>query len=381
VKESAVSLSRLQIIESMIGFLNDGSMTFKEAARRAEAGLAGGESRPWGIHLAVLMTGFSSSFAIYRDGRAALLSAITALLVFRTGVLFLKSARLSGVFADFIKCTATFLVSGFFCLLAGVSVEACAIGALVIVAPGLTWVTAVSELADHDLVSGTSKLMRGGLTLLAMGTSYGICREGASHFFPSLALQAAPAAHPSFLTQILAMSMLTAGFSVLLDIPKRDYLAAFSIGLIGWLIARVLESPSSIILSVFSSSVFVGLASSAASRFLKSPLQIYAVPGILTLLPGMVGFLSFQSMVRGQFGVGVELSFKVFLLAGSIVFGLLSARLLTGDLAAVNDRPHGGEAGQDPSQDPSQDPFQDAFQEPRGNSTQESFAFMERRVI
>ena len=50
--------------------------------------------------------------------------------------------------------------------------EAYSIGGLVVLVPGLALTTAIAELADQNLVSGTAKLMQAVLTLLALGLAY-----------------------------------------------------------------------------------------------------------------------------------------------------------------------------------------------------------------
>jgi uncharacterized membrane protein YjjB (DUF3815 family) len=69
------------------------------------------------------------------------------------------------------------------------------------------------------------------------------------------------------------------------------------------------------------------MVSLAFGRIFRQPSQVYSVPGIVAMLPGMLALSSFRYFAAGDQGSGVAFTFKVGITAISIVFGLMTARI------------------------------------------------------
>ncbi len=68
----------------------------------------------------------------------------------------------------------------------------------------------------------------------------------------------------------------------------------------------------------------VGLLSLLFSRFFHVPSQIFSLPGIFALVPGMLALSSFYGHGNNS---GMEIGTRVAVVASSIVFGLFTARI------------------------------------------------------
>ena len=82
-------------------------------------------------------------------------------------------------------------------------------------------------------------------------------------------------------------------------------------------------------LGVFFGALAVGLLGKTQSIIRRVPATVTIVPGILLLVPGSMGFGSFQALLAEQTTEGVSTAFSMFLVASSLVAGLLVAHALT----------------------------------------------------
>jgi len=61
------------------------------------------------------------------------------------------------------------------------------------------------------------------------------------------------------------------------------------------------------------------------ARWLRQPAAIVRTPGLLLLVPGSLGFSGFTTAISGDFGSSGPFVFRMLLVGGSIVAGLLFA--------------------------------------------------------
>src|SRR4029079_4385159 len=69
----------------------------------------------------------------------------------------------------------------------------------------------------------------------------------------------------------------------------------------------------------------LGLLANLYARLLDRPAQIVSVPAVLVLVPGGMGFRGMSSLLGHDTLTGVETLFAMFIVATSIVAGLLIA--------------------------------------------------------
>ena len=115
-----------------------------------------------------------------------------------------------------------------------------------------------------------------------------------------------------------------AGFAVLFYAPKKCLMASGSIGALGWIVNHslgMIDIP--MILAVFIAAIIVAAASEWMARYYKTPVTVFAVPGIVPLVPGSLAYSTIYSLAEGNYYDGVTLGSKTFLVAGSIAAGLV----------------------------------------------------------
>jgi uncharacterized membrane protein YjjB (DUF3815 family) len=219
------------------------------------------------------------------------------------------------------------LVAG--ALAAGVlpfSVFTATLAGLIVLLPGLTLTTAMTELATRHLVSGTARLSGAFITLFAMafGVALGT-RLGGELFGAAPAV--APVGLPDW-TSYVALVMAPLCFTVILRAEPRDAPWIILAGALGVGGGRLGAQLFGLELGMFVGSLTVGIAGSVYGRLADRPIAVVTVPGILLLVPGSIGFRSLTSLMERQVVAGVETAFTMVITAMALVAGLLIANVV-----------------------------------------------------
>jgi len=184
----------------------------------------------------------------------------------------------------------------------------------------------MSELASRHLVAGTARLAWAATLFLLIGLGVAAGRA-LMHDFP-------PATETPHITQLpgwavwIALALAPVAFAVLFRARVRDL---FWVLLAGWLgfagsrLGSVWLGPE---LGVMAGALTVGVTSNLYARLKNRPASVMQVPGIMLLVPGSIGFESLSSFLAHDILTGVEAAFRMALVAGALVGGLLFANAL-----------------------------------------------------
>jgi uncharacterized membrane protein YjjP (DUF1212 family) len=202
--------------------------------------------------------------------------------------------------------------------------EVIVLSGVILLVPGMTFTTGLAELVYKNLVSGGARLMEAFVTFLSLGTGVGLV----------LAMQRtlaspAPSGTPPELPlplQLAAVGVAGLGFAVLFAVPRRFVLTAIISALIGWGVQRAVGAP--IYVAAFASSLAVCLYANLLARLTHRPAQLFQLPGMMLLVPGSFGFVSFEALMRGELQGGAERGIAMVLVAGCLVMGVLFANAL-----------------------------------------------------
>lgn len=327
IKESSINLGKLCWLESIFDDVCSRKITMGQANKILNTKIMSRANYPrWAALAAAFLSGFALSFPAFGNFIAALASGLIAMATWWVSGPGLKSRISSSIFRDFFGCVVTLGAAAACQVLMPAPFEAFSIGGLVILVPGLALTSAISELADQNLVSGTAKLMQAVLTLLALGLAYMLFQEMSD----AMHIAAAPSAvnRPmSFLVSALGLALSVSCFGVIFNIPRKSLPWATLTGVLSWLILRAFSSTNYFVAASYLASLAVGVISLWCGQRFKIPSQVFSVPGILAMLPGMLALTSMRSFAMGQDSSGLNFAFRVMLTAGSIVFGLFTARM------------------------------------------------------
>lgn len=320
---STPDLGRLVRTNEIAQAVLDGTLEPAEGTTR----LAQLEFRP-PTHAALVMVGFalaSAAAARFLGGGAAeaAVAAGGGLLSGLVAALTLSRAHLSRIFEPTAALVCSFAIAAMGALRGGVSVPIATLAGLIVLVPGLALTTAIAELANDHLQAGTSRMAGAFMTFIGIG--FGVAlgnRLAAVTFGPPLA--AAVQAVPAW-TNWLALLGSAAAFAILLRADRRDWGWIAVAGALAFAATRAGSQALGAELGVFAGSLVVGLAANFFSRRTGRPSAVMLVPGLLTLVPGSIGFRSITALLENQVVAGIDSAFTMVLTAVSLVAGLLAS--------------------------------------------------------
>jgi len=333
VEPGEVRLDRLAEVQAVVDAVLGGGLAPAAAEARLEAIERGRPPYPaWLGPVAFAVSGAASSRFLGGGGREVLGAAIVGLAI----GLFARAAdarpALRRVFDPVAAFVAAVIAGALTPLLGRYSVFIATLGGLIVLLPGLTLTTAMTELASRHLAAGTARFSGAVMVFLSIG--FGVALGGTvDQLVFGLPHTGMPHALPQW-TEWAALALAPLALMVLLRAPRRDLpwvaLAAV-IAFFGGRGGAALLGPE---LGLFAASLTAGLASNAYARWLHRPAAVTLVPALLMLVPGSVGFRSLALLLQRDVVIGVEQAFRTTLMLSALVAGLLVANVLLPEFRA-----------------------------------------------
>ncbi|MFI3325827.1 MAG: threonine/serine exporter family protein [Clostridia bacterium] len=115
----------------------------------------------------------------------------------------------------------------------------------------------------------------------------------------------------------------TMSFSVILNLPKKQIVYAGIVGMIGWIIFIILnENFLDSVFASFYATLGLALVARIFSYLRKSPVTMYLIPGIFSLVPGAGIYATGYSMFMGSTVEALTLGVETFQIAVAIALGM-----------------------------------------------------------
>ena len=225
---------------------------------------------------------------------------------------------------------ASLLCLGFYRLGFGNSLANIIIGAVMPLIPGVPFVNGVRDLANADYLAGLTRLTDAllGFFCIAIGVSVGFMLDGA--LFNGIIELNGVWANPetaSLAAQALAAFAGTVGFAILFGVPRKHYIPAGMVGVLGWLLYLVLFRYAGMTptVSTLIATVFIGILSRVSAVIMKCPAAVFLICGIFCLVPGAGIFWSTYYLVSSQLDLSSSAGFTAAKIAIAIVLGIILA--------------------------------------------------------
>lgn len=316
-------LGRLAALYAIRDQVVGGEMSPDQGLVEVRAVLAASDKRVWpdivgqtlvGGGAATLLGGGTHEVAC--ASAAGLLAALIGWLAQRRPSLGdVQAALTCAAVAFFVRCVAS--------LWHPLSVPVTTLSAIIVLLPGLSFTTALAELAMRHLAAGSARLMGALAVFVTMAIGVGIGDRLAVGLVGDV-----EAAVPVPLDAIalgLAMIANWIAFVLLLRATPRQspwVLMAVVAGFFGARLGGVLLEDE---LGAVVGAMSVALLGNLYARWLRQPAAIVRTPGLLLLVPGSLGFSGFTTAISGDFASSAPFVFRMLLVGGSIVAGLLFA--------------------------------------------------------
>lgn len=328
IKDSSINLGELCRLERVLEEVSSRKTNIREATEFLQKSDPHSSPYPtWHFAFAAFVAGFVVSFDSYQSLMSAWISGLITLITWIITSPILGRIISNAIFRDFLGASFALFLASLANVWNPLSIEAYSIGALVLLVPGLLLTTAIAELAEQNLVSGTAKLMKALLVLLAIGLAYVLVHEISHSLRLEGILEATKQKPRVFMISFLSVLSSVYCFGVIFKVPPVSLVWASLTGLLAWLALKGMQGSAVGIAAPFVASVVVGFSSLIFGKLFRIPSQTFSVPGLMALLPGMLAFSSFRYFALGQEETGMALSFKVLVTAISITLGLITARV------------------------------------------------------
>jgi uncharacterized membrane protein YjjP (DUF1212 family) len=322
-----VELGKLARLDAIGAAVTDGGLSPADGARALQEVVE--SPPPYGALLTTVAFALTSSSAARFFGGGVREIVVAAAIGLATGLIAAAAGRSPGVgrvFEPLAALAASLLAAGAAALAGPLSGYTATVAGLIVLIPGFGLTVAMIELATRNLVSGTARIMGAMGTFLAIGFGVALGGRLAARLFGA-PIESEPVALPAW-TEIAALAAAPAGFTVLLRAEARDVGwigLAGALAFAGTRLGAIFLGPE---LGAFVGALALGLASNAYARALGRLEIVPLVPGMLLLVPGSLGFRSLSSLVGGETVLGIEVAFRMTLIAMSLATGLLLANVL-----------------------------------------------------
>ncbi|MCY0876205.1 MAG: threonine/serine exporter family protein [Firmicutes bacterium] len=129
----------------------------------------------------------------------------------------------------------------------------------------------------------------------------------------------------SFVLSMIA----TMAFAVLYQIPRKAIIPVGLLGGVAYLFqTAAMRYGMTEVVASFVASLSVCLLSEGLARRLRMPVTVFAVPGIVILVPGIDAYMAMKAFVQNHELQGVSLLSQTALVAGAIASGLVISGVL-----------------------------------------------------
>ncbi len=324
VTPSDIDLGRLNELQTLQREVAEGQLSVREGRVRLPQLLL--QPPRYGFWLTSVAFAWASAAVtiLFRGGlNEWLVTLVLGLSIGCYGGLLRQFPRMARTYAPVSALFAALLPYFVGKFLQPLSLEIVTLGSLVVLLPGLTLTIAINELATQNLAAGTARLFGGLVLLMTLGFGVAV-GSSLGQQLTTTPIGVAPV-QLSLGFWYFAIATAPLAFAILFRAQARDFLP---ITLTCWAGYSIAEMASGFLVPVVSGAVgsfSVGLIGSIYARWTNRSSSTLAVPGLVFLVPGSIGFRSIQMLLLNDVDSAVRGAFDMFMVAISLVSGLLVA--------------------------------------------------------
>lgn len=235
----------------------------------------------------------------------------------------LRISRFFAAVGAFVAASLSVALAG---LMAPLSTSTTILAGVLVLLPGLSLTTAMTELATQNLVSGTARLARAGLSFLELAC--GVALGGRLAALLTTAAKPGVALPLPGWTEGLALFIAPMALTVSFRARPRDMIWILAAGIVAYGGARTGTDWLGPELGAGAGALALGVFANLYARLWKRPSSVCTIPGLVMLVPGSMGFRSVLSLLEQNAVSGVQTAFRTSLIAVALVAGLLVANAL-----------------------------------------------------
>jgi uncharacterized membrane protein YjjP (DUF1212 family) len=326
VEPGGIHLAKLALLDRVVSDVCEDRIGADEAAHRVERIVTSPD--PYGPALSVACYALSGATVARFLGGGAHELVLAAVAGTAVGVLAESARRSAGLMRVLepvaALVAATLAVIGA-ALLAPASPRVVSVAGLIVLVPGFSVAVAMTELSTRHLVSGTTRLAGATMTFMLIGFGIALGAALGHRLMPGVADVTSP--HLPEWTRWACLPLSTLALTVLFRAPMGAYPAILAVGTATFVTARLAGEALGPELGMLLGALVAGLGSNLYARLSERPAALPIVPAILLLVPGSLGLRSITSLAEHDVVLGVELAFRLVLLAVALAAGLIAANV------------------------------------------------------
>ncbi len=207
------------------------------------------------------------------------------------------------------------------------SIQLVTLASLIVLIPGLTLTIAMTELATHNLVAGTARLMGAIVSFMKLAFGVLLGYSIVKHFNPIVNyLEVTNPIDESW--RWLALLLAPLAFMVIFRGRFRDLPWILLAGTLAYLSSRYIAMQFGPSAAAFVAAFIVGASSNIYARVFKHPAATIELPGLILLVPGSIGFKGLSMLIAQNTLIGINTAFEMFLITIALVGGLLLSNII-----------------------------------------------------
>ncbi|MDO4179004.1 MAG: threonine/serine exporter family protein [Phascolarctobacterium sp.] len=117
----------------------------------------------------------------------------------------------------------------------------------------------------------------------------------------------------------------TCGFGFIIQVPFKAIPTSGIIGAIGWVVFVYISKGfgHSTVYANFTATVVVAVLSELFARLMKQPVNVYVIPGVIPLVPGLGMYNGMTKILSRHFEYGMSILMQACSDAGAIAMGMM----------------------------------------------------------
>jgi uncharacterized membrane protein YjjP (DUF1212 family) len=199
-----------------------------------------------------------------------------------------------------------------------------AVAGIVFLLPGFMLTVAMSELATQNYLAGTGRLTGAFVLLFLMGAGLAIGTQISLAWLPAVPLPDSASALPGWAIWV-AIGALGVSLLAVLQAPWSAVHVSVGGCLIAWAVYSLVSPGMGNVVGAFAGALAVASAGHLYQYLSKRPAALVQIPGLITLVPGSMGFRGVHALMQQDSAAGIGLITDMVLTGAVLAIGLLLA--------------------------------------------------------
>lgn len=199
-----------------------------------------------------------------------------------------------------------------------------AVAGIVLLLPGFMITVAMSELATQNYLAGTGRLTGAFVLFFLMGAGLAIGTQVSLAWLPALPLPENTTTLPVWAVW-LAIAALGVSLLAVLQAPWSAVYVSVGACLLAWAVYSLVDARMGNVVGAFAGALAVASAGHLYQYLSKRPAALVQIPGLITLVPGSMGFRGVHALIQQDSTAGISLITDMVLTGAVLAVGLLLA--------------------------------------------------------